>query len=171
MSKDVEKFIQQCHACQVTAPASIKCQPLQMTEIPKTPWETLAMDLKGPFPSGEHLLVVIDYRSRYPVIATLNNINSFEIISRLKEIFSIFGLPKCITVDNGTQFNSEEFKSFLKEHQIEHRRVTPYWPSANGEVERFNRTLGKAVQTAHAEGICCNKKNSPIFTTLSYNSV
>ena len=26
--------------------------------------------------------------------------------------------------------------------------MTPYWPSANGEVERFNITLGKILQTA-----------------------
>ena len=29
--------------------------------------------------------------------------------------------------------------------------VTPYWPSANGEAERFNRTIGKAIQCYHAE--------------------
>ena len=57
-----------------------------------------------------------------------------------------------MTVDNGSQFNSKEFKLYLKQHNIEHRRVTPYWPIANGEVERFNRTVGKAIQTAHAEG-------------------
>ena len=30
--------------------------------------------------------------------------------------------------------------------------VTPYWPSANGEVERFNRTLGRAIKCAHVDG-------------------
>lgn len=56
-----------------------------------------------------------------------------------------------ITSDNGKQFISAEYNSFLQQHGIRPRVVTPYWPSANGEVERFNRTLGKAIQTAHAE--------------------
>ena len=32
-----------------------------------------------------------------------------------------------------------------------HRKVTPLWPQANGEVERFMKPLGKAVKTAHIE--------------------
>ena len=34
---------------------------------------------------------------------------------------------------------------------IEHRRVTPHWPSANGEVERMNQTLKRAAQCADDE--------------------
>ena len=44
------------------------------------------MDLKGPFPSGEHLLVIIDYRSRYPIPALLDTITSTEIIKKLEEV-------------------------------------------------------------------------------------
>ena len=53
--------------------------------------------------------------------------------------------------DNGPQFTSVEFSSFIDIHKIKHHRVTPYWPCANSEVERFNRVLKKAIQTAHAE--------------------
>ena len=54
-----------------------------------------------------------------------------------------------ITSDNGPQFNSSEFKAYLSTHNLEHHMVTPYWPIANGEVERFNRTL--AVKCAHVQ--------------------
>jgi len=37
----------------------------------------------------------------------------------------------------------------MHQHNIRHRIVTPYWPSVNGEVERFNRTLGKTIKAAH----------------------
>lgn len=30
--------------------------------------------------------------------------------------------------------------------------MTPYWPSTNGEVEQFNRTIGRAIHCHHAEG-------------------
>ena len=30
--------------------------------------------------------------------------------------------------------------------------MTPHWPSANGEVERMNRTIKHAIQCAHHDG-------------------
>ena len=32
-----------------------------MSEIPDNPWNTVAIDLKRPFPTGEKILVLIDY--------------------------------------------------------------------------------------------------------------
>ena len=47
---------------------------------------------------------------------------------------------------------SEEFESFLRHNGIEHRRMTPLWPQANGKVERQNRSLLKSLQIANLEG-------------------
>ena len=33
-----------------------------------------------------------------------------------------------------------------------HRRITPEWPRAKGECERFMRNLNKVIQAAHIEG-------------------
>ena len=54
--------------------------------------------------------------------------------------------------DNGANLASEEFENFLETQGIQHRKVTPYWPQANAEVERFNRIIEKAICTAHVEG-------------------
>lgn len=43
------------------------------------------------------------------------------------------------------------FRNFLKQYNIKLQVVTPYWLSANGEVEHFNRILGKAIQCSHGE--------------------
>ena len=40
---------------------------------------------------------------------------------------------------------------FLKTNDIEHRTSTPLWPQANGEVERQNRSVLKALRIAKAE--------------------
>jgi hypothetical protein len=45
-----------------------------------------------------------------------------------------------------------EFATFCSNLGIHHRRVTPYWPAANSEVERFFRTIEKAIRTAQSEG-------------------
>ena len=154
MGKDTEELISKCLACQANTPSQIKCEPLKMSEIPKRPWEILAIDIKGPFPCGTNLLVIIDYRSRYPIVISMKTITAENIISGLKKTFSIFGYPRKITSDNGKQFRSKEYLDYLDSHDIQPRVVTPYWPSANGEVERFNRTLGKAIRCAHV-----NKRN------------
>ncbi len=35
-----------------------------------------------------------------------------------------------------------------------HRKVTPYWPRANGEAERFMQNLAKVATTSQVEGKC-----------------
>ena len=64
----------------------------------------------------------------------------------------MFGYVHKLVADNGKQFISDESKQYLKQHGIKLRNVTPYSPWVNGEVERFNRSLKKANQCAHAEG-------------------
>nr|XP_034319592.1 uncharacterized protein K02A2.6-like [Crassostrea gigas] len=56
-----------------------------------------------------------------------------------------------LETDNGPPFRSHEFNEFTKYMGFTHRKITPLWPRANGEVERFMRTIGKVVKTSHAE--------------------
>ena len=44
------------------------------------------------------------------------------------------------------------FKDFLVEHRIEHQTSPPLWPQVNGDVERQNRTLLKALKVVQVEG-------------------
>ena len=64
----------------------------------------------------------------------------------------MFGTPSVVKSDNGPPFNSEEFKRFADQLGFHHRKVTPLWPQANGEVERFIKTAKKVVKTASVEG-------------------
>ena len=49
-----------------------------------------------------------------------------------------------------------------------HTVVTPYWPQANSEVERFNRTVEKAIRAANVEGK--NWKEELDVFVLNYRS-
>ena len=71
MSSPVKILVKTCHSRQVTAQPQIKYEPLKMS---KNPWEMPVIDLKGPFQTGEHLLILTDYRLQYPVIAKLKKI-------------------------------------------------------------------------------------------------
>ena len=59
--------------------------------------------------------------------------------------------PYSLRTDNGPQFVSEEFETFLQTQGVEHRKTIPLCPQANGEVERQNRSLLKCFQIAKVE--------------------
>jgi hypothetical protein len=48
-------------------------------------------------------------------------------------------------------YYGREFNKFPKHLGFTHRKVTPYWPRANGEVERFMRTVKKVIKAAVME--------------------
>ena len=66
----------------------------------------------GPLPSGHHLLVVVDYYSRYKEVDVMTKIDAKEIINYLRIIFTCFGVPMSIRHDNGPQFDSVEFRNY-----------------------------------------------------------
>ena len=57
--------------------------------------------------------------------------------------------------DNGSPFQGKEFATYAKTHGFRHRKITPLQLEANGELERFVRTLQKFIVTATAEGRVC----------------
>ncbi|CAB4008609.1 Transposon Tf2-6 poly, partial [Paramuricea clavata] len=105
----------------------------------------------GPLPTGESILVVIDYYSRYYEVVIMKSTLTAKVIENLEEIFFRHGLPESLTSDNGPQFIFTEFSAYMDYQGIRHRRVTAKWPQANGEVERQNRSLLKRIQIAQTE--------------------
>ena len=150
IDRQVEAKCKTCHGCQLVG-LPTPPEPLKHSEFPSQPWQDLAANLMGPLPSGEYVFVVVDYYSRYFEVDILTSVTSASIIGSLERIFCTHGLPLSLKTDNGSQFTSEEFGTFLKTNSIQHRTSTPLWPQANGEVERQNRSLLKALKIAQAE--------------------
>ena len=141
---------------------------MKRTEPPSGPWQDVAVDLMGLMPTGESLLVVVNYYSRYYEVVIMHSTTTEKIVDALSSIFARFGFPHSLKSDNGPQFLSEDFQPFLQESGIEHRTSPPLWPQANGEVERQNRTLLKALKVAQVEGKSW-RKELPKFL-LAYRS-
>ena len=94
---------------------------------------------------------VVDYYSRYFEVAVVKSVKLRKMIECLETMFSTHGTTLSPKTDNGLQFISEEFSSYLEENDTEHRTSTPLWPQANVEIERQNRSLLKALEIAQAE--------------------
>ena len=54
---------------------------------------------------------------------------------------------KTIRTDNGGEYISKQFKSYIEQHGIEHQLTVSYTPQQNGVSERMNRTLMDLVRS------------------------
>ena len=90
IDSEVSSFVSECHSCQTTLdhhhPAPIP--------MPESPWLSVAVDLCGPFPTGETLLILVDYYSWFPFLEILKSKAFATIISKLFKIFLVHGLPE-----------------------------------------------------------------------------
>lgn len=123
--------------------------------------ERVHADLAGPV-FGFSWLVLIDSYSKYPFVYQLTSTTSGILIEALKEIFSYFGIFKCLVTDNGPQFVSQEFSNFLESKGIKHIKTPTYHPSSNGAAERLVRTFKETMAKLIKEGYSA-KESKQIF--------
>ncbi|XP_053698782.1 uncharacterized protein K02A2.6-like [Sabethes cyaneus] len=141
----VEKFCRNCIDCQMVGQKN-KPEPLRIKELPSAPWVHLSMDFLGPLPNGKYIFVLVDLYSRFVIAEFMTRTTSTEVIRFLKQLFTRTGLPFVLTADNAKNFSSQELKDYCVDFGVKLTHTTPYWPSANGEVERQNRSLLKVLK-------------------------
>ena len=108
MNSMIETAVNQCYECQV-ATKNTREEPVKMSTIPNEAWDTVAVDFGGPYPDGHYNLVVVDKRTRYPVVESTNSTAFKPTREKLKSIFATHGTPRRIESDNGPPFNSADF--------------------------------------------------------------
>ena len=157
LNASVEAAVRQCSSCQ-NADKSVKPvqAPIQPIEYPMRPWAKVALDIMGPFRHAPYnksnILVATCFYTKWPEAFLCGEVTSKTVIKWLRYLFARFGLPEEIVTDNGPQFRSHEFAEFLCCHDIRHSTTVPYNPSANGMVERLNRTLKESIQAIQLQG-------------------
>ncbi|KAL1255466.1 hypothetical protein QQF64_013527 [Cirrhinus molitorella] len=108
----------------------------------------------GPFDAApddcRFVFTLVDYYSKWPEIAFVSYPSTEAMMQFLSTVFNREG--KELISDNAVQFTSHDFKLFLQRRGIIHRTSSLYYPRANGEVKRFNRSLKDSLQTASLEG-------------------
>jgi hypothetical protein len=154
---DVERFVRDCVPCVVSG-KSVRPSPgpLHPVPLPSGPWRKLSLDIAGEFVAAprahRYMLVAIDYFSKWPEARTVEYVTSSAVINFLTTLFDRFGLVEEVVTDNGPQFISNEFTSFLVSLGIRHSRSALYSPQSNAEVERFNRVMKEGLKTGLADG-------------------
>ena len=95
-----------------TMPSNQTAKPpelLRSVVMPDGPWQEVNINFKGPLPSGQYLLVIIDSYSWYPEVEIVSSTASQKVIPKIDTIFSRHGMPQKARSDNGPPFDSEDF--------------------------------------------------------------
>jgi transposase InsO family protein len=145
MRKDTMAYVSKCVACsRRQGQESERGLPLGHVQAAH-PLEVVAMDVLGPLPETDHgnkyLLVISDYFTRFVVACALPNQQAATVVTAfLNQFVNVFGVPKKLLTDNGTNFRSTLMKEVLRLLGVHKLWTTPYHPQCDGMVERWNRT-------------------------------
>ena len=149
MKKYCADYIRGCSVCQEWSNSIPQFSPINPV-FSNGIWHRIAVDLVGPMPPNDEefsfLLVLVDVASRYVIVEPILDKSALSVSSALCKIFALFGVPRIIQSDNGTEFDNKMI-SFIKDtFQISDVYTTPYTPSQNGVVERQIKTVSSILK-------------------------
>uniref|UniRef100_A0A1I8BGZ7 RNA-directed DNA polymerase n=1 Tax=Meloidogyne hapla TaxID=6305 RepID=A0A1I8BGZ7_MELHA len=136
INKEIEEMSANCKSCQETIKIPVKNE-LSPWPVPNKSWERIHIDFAGPCKDGKLYMIIIDAYSKWPEVFTNTTTSAKDSIKNLEWAFSHYGFPKTIVSDNGSPFQSYEFKNYCKSKGINQVYSPPYHPQSNGQVERF----------------------------------
>jgi len=110
------------------------------------PWANLFMDLLRPLTETKtgnvFHLISVDRFSKLVRAVPLAGITATDVSSAFcRDWISVYGPPDTVLTDNGPQFASLFFQGVCNLMGIRNLYTSTYHPQANGQVERFNKTL------------------------------
>ena len=151
LNERIQNYVSRCKKCQMFNPVNRKHQlhPHQLKGV--NVWEKISIDLFGPLPNKDYVLVAQDQTSRFPAAKVLKKTDAKHVTNTLDEFYTSYGNPMVHRTDNGPPFNSHEFTDFSNKRGIQHELAYPYHPQAN-YAETFMKPLGKCLKIANLEG-------------------
>lgn len=167
-TNDITNFIEKCSTCQRTQRKKVK-EPLFNTEIPTLPFQIVCSDILT-FRNRDYI-VLADKYSGFFDINKLRSTNSYYVIKSLKHWFAIFGVRQILISDNGSQYDSKEFRNFQNEWKFNHRTSSPRYPKSNGFAERHVQEAKKFLKRCELDGsdiqlALLHQRNTPRSTNL-----
>lgn len=153
LRQDIERILSQCVECNKHNISKIGYHPPKSV-LPDGPLDHWCMDL-GTFDvtsgsGNNYVLVLVDYFTRFTILRALPDKQSTTIAKELLSIFCLFGFPKIINSDNGTEFVNEIVSQMIIMSGIDRRLSAPYSPMGNSVNEAYvgitKRTIIKQLK-------------------------
>jgi transposase InsO family protein len=151
MYQDCVAYVASCANCNKNKKAARKMKAALQTFSASVPMERVHLDILGPFiPSAKgnlYILMIIDQFTRWIECFPLPHQSAEDVAQAFVfDFISHLGCPISIHTDQGRNFVSKLFSAVCELLQIAKTRTTPYHPSSNGQVERYNRTVLQLIR-------------------------
>jgi transposase InsO family protein len=146
MRQDIAKYVRCCDVCQRTKYDQEKpAGYLGARRSADQPWVMLSADCMGPFPRSSRgfkfLLVVTDTFTKFTLLFPLRAATSSNVARHLiNDVFMVYGVPKYLICDNGSEFIGPSVKRVAEEYQVKILLNASRHPQAN-PTERTNKTI------------------------------
>jgi len=127
---------------------------LVFIEEPFRQWGLEFVGEINPPSSGQHMwaLTAINYFTKWVEAIPTKRENDQVVMKFLEEnIFSGFGCPVKIIIENSKVFNSSKFIAFYQNYNVILSHSISYHPYGNGLAKSSNKTLMKILKKAIAE--------------------
>ena len=152
LKRYVAKWCKECHTCQLGGKPNqnIPQAPLHPIQAFDEPFSHIIIDCVGPLPKtksqNEYLLTIMCSSTRFPEAIPLRSIKTNTILRALIKFFTLFGLPKSIQSDQGTNFMAHAFQQVMNQLGIKQYKSSAYHPESQGALERFHQTLKTMIR-------------------------
>ena len=152
LKRDVAKWCKECHTCQLGGKPNQNIPQAPLHPIPAfdEPFSHIIIDCVGALPKtksqNEYLLTIMCSSTRFPEAIPLRSIKTNTILKALIKFFTLFGLPKSIQSDQGTNFMAHAFQQVMNQLGIKQYKSSAYHPESQGALERFHQTLKTMIK-------------------------
>ena len=92
LNKMAEEKVKSCPSCQLFTGKGLK-EPIRPQRVTEQPWELVNIDLFGPTPYINHILVVQDSHSRFPCATPVASTAAVPVLRALDNIYTNYGYP------------------------------------------------------------------------------
>lgn len=169
MQTTVAAVINGCEACRKMKYDRKPLKPyLQLTQTQNAPFQEVFIDLFSI--EGKYYLTLVDAFSKLAQAIEISNRSTPETVRALIKYFSMYGIPRKISCDPGSEFNNELMKELTKLYKIDLHITTPNNPNSTGIVERFHSTLIEIYRLAKYEQKCTDAASIMTYSIMAYNN-
>lgn len=153
-----KKYIDHCVTCisKKRVPRAPQQNITSWTK-PEDPFSVIHADVLGPLPESngyKFVLLLVDAFTKNTLLYSIYRQDVTELIRIIINAVSLFGVPHLIVTDKGRMFESSRFVEFIKQMESDIHYIIPEMHHANGQVERYARTVLNMIRIvgSHQEG-------------------
>ena len=151
--------VKSCDICQKKDKSNPRKAPMVQRQVMTEPYESLALDIVGPFPATKrgvkYILTCIDIATNWPEAVPLRIVTAKIIPRELMALFSRTGIPRELLTDQGLNFVDSLVSKLCAGLGVDKLQSSPYRPESNGLIERMHKTLGAILTKCASRGRDC----------------